>query len=122
MATDILEGVTPQDHMEEVKSVHCNACNLNIHYVYPSVQSHIKSRKHIKNREEYRMHIKKQSVHIASTILKNPTVSARYELYLKGENPFDTQDDQVDVTVESDDNAESEESDSEETAAMPTDE
>ncbi|XP_068095929.1 DBIRD complex subunit ZNF326 isoform X2 [Hyperolius riggenbachi] len=86
---DIMEGVTPDDHMMKVETVHCSACSAYVPALHSSVQVHLKSADHSKNKLAYKDQIKRESILTATSILNNPLVKARYELYLKGENPFE---------------------------------
>ncbi|XP_040215999.1 DBIRD complex subunit ZNF326 [Rana temporaria] len=87
---DIMEGVTPDDHMMKVETVHCSACSVYVPALHSSVQLHLKSTDHSKSKLAYKDQIKRESILTATSILNNPLVKARYELYLKGENPFET--------------------------------
>ncbi|XP_071984652.1 DBIRD complex subunit ZNF326 [Engystomops pustulosus] len=88
---EIMEGVTPDDHMMKVETVHCSACSVYVPALHSSVQLHLKSSDHAKSKLAYKDQIKRESILTATSILNNPLVKARYELYLKGENPFQTQ-------------------------------
>ncbi|KAM3915460.1 DBIRD complex subunit ZNF326 [Leptodactylus fuscus] len=88
---DIMEGVTPDDHMMKVETVHCSACSVYVPALHSSVQLHLKSADHSKSKLAYKDQIKRESILTATSILNNPLVKARYELYLKGENPFEVQ-------------------------------
>ncbi|XP_053549994.1 DBIRD complex subunit ZNF326 [Bombina bombina] len=97
---DALEGITNEDHMLRVEMVHCNACNIYVPGLRISVQLHLKSPQHLKNKATYREQIKRSSILTATSILSNPSVKARYEMFLKGENPFEGQE--TDVTADMD--------------------
>ncbi|KAM4641431.1 DBIRD complex subunit ZNF326-like isoform 2-T2 [Discoglossus pictus] len=86
---DIMEGTTPDDHMMKVETIHCSACNVYVPALHSSVQLHLKSADHSKSKLAYKDQIKRESILTATSILNNPVVKARYELYLKGENPFE---------------------------------
>ncbi|KAM8930576.1 DBIRD complex subunit ZNF326 [Pelodytes ibericus] len=92
---DIMEGVTPDDHMMKVETVHCSACSVYVPALHSSVQLHLKSADHSKSKLAYKDQIKRESILTATSILNNPLVKARYELYLKGENPFETQPEEM---------------------------
>ncbi|KAM9324119.1 DBIRD complex subunit ZNF326 [Gastrophryne carolinensis] len=92
---DIMEGVTPDDHMMKVETVHCSACSVYVPALHSSVQLHLKSTDHVKSRQAYKDQIKRESILTATSILNNPLVKARYELYLKGENPFENHPDET---------------------------
>ncbi|XP_069497868.1 DBIRD complex subunit ZNF326-like isoform X2 [Ambystoma mexicanum] len=86
---DILEGVSAEEHMMKVETVHCSACSAYVPALQSSVQQHIKSSDHAKSKLAYKELIKRESVLTATSILNNPIVKSRYELFAKGENPFE---------------------------------
>ncbi|XP_008107482.2 DBIRD complex subunit ZNF326 isoform X6 [Anolis carolinensis] len=89
---DVMEGVTPDDHMMKVETVLCSACSVYVPALHSSVQQHLKSPDHAKGKQTYKEQIKRESVLTATSILNNPIVKARYERYVKGENPFEVTD------------------------------
>ncbi|XP_062469105.1 DBIRD complex subunit ZNF326 isoform X1 [Pezoporus occidentalis] len=115
---DIMEGVTADDHMMKVETVHCSACSVYVPALHSSVQQHLKSPDHTKGKQAYREQIKRESVLTATSILNNPIVKARYELYVKGENPFEVNDQapeqQTEEEEKADEPAEAEEEEEEE--------
>ncbi|XP_074007576.1 DBIRD complex subunit ZNF326 isoform X2 [Numenius arquata] len=102
---DIMEGVTADDHMMKVETVHCSACSVYVPALHSSVQQHLKSPDHTKGKQAYREQIKRESVLTATSILNNPIVKARYELYVKGENPFEINDQAQEQQAEEEDKA-----------------
>lgn len=80
---DIMEGVTADDHMMKVETVHCSACSVYIPALHSSVQLHLKSPDHGKGKQAYKEQIKRESVLTATSILNNPIVKARYERFVK---------------------------------------
>lgn len=80
---DVMEGVTADDHMMKVETVHCSACSVYIPALHSSVQQHLKSPDHIKGKQAYKEQIKRESVLTATSILNNPIVKARYERFVK---------------------------------------
>ncbi|XP_076402990.1 DBIRD complex subunit ZNF326 isoform X2 [Peromyscus maniculatus bairdii] len=99
---DVMEGVTADDHMVKVETVHCGACSMYIPAFHSSVQQHLKSPDHVKGKQAYKEQIKRESVLTATSILNNPIVKARYERFVKGENPFEVQDHSQDQQIEGD--------------------
>ncbi|XP_029141656.1 DBIRD complex subunit ZNF326 [Protobothrops mucrosquamatus] len=89
---DVMEGVTADDHMMKVETVLCSACSVYVPALHSSVQQHLKSPEHGKGKQTYKEQIKRESVLTATSILNNPIVKARYERYVKGENPFEVID------------------------------
>ncbi|KAF7243522.1 hypothetical protein EYD10_10208 [Varanus komodoensis] len=84
--------VTADDHMMKVETVLCSACSVYVPALHSSVQQHLKSPEHTKGKQTYKEQIKRESVLTATSILNNPIVKARYERYVKGENPFEVSD------------------------------
>ena len=80
---DVMEGVTADDHMMKVETVHCGACSVYIPALHSSVQQHLQSPDHIKGKQAYKEQIKRESVLTATSILNNPIVKARYERFIK---------------------------------------
>ncbi|XP_069863718.1 DBIRD complex subunit ZNF326 isoform X2 [Dipodomys merriami] len=99
---DVMEGVTADDHMMKVETVHCSACSVYIPALHSSVQQHLKSPDHIKGKQAYKEQIKRESVLTATSILNNPILKSRYERFVKGENPFEIQDQSQDQQIEGD--------------------
>ncbi|XP_048207900.1 DBIRD complex subunit ZNF326-like isoform X2 [Perognathus longimembris pacificus] len=99
---DVMEGVTADDHMMKVETVHCSACSVYIPALHSSVQQHLKSPDHIKGKQAYKEQIKRESVLTATSILNNPILKSRYERFVKGENPFEIQDHSQDQQIEGD--------------------
>ncbi|XP_078502260.1 DBIRD complex subunit ZNF326-like [Lissotriton helveticus] len=139
---DLLEGVSADDHMMKVETVHCSACSVYVPALHSSVQQHIKSSDHAKSKLAYKEQIKRESVLTATSILNNPIVKSRYELFAKGENPFEIveqtgesvveettdandedneQNEEEDIDGENDENEEAEDADAAEDAAEDAD-
>uniref|UniRef100_A0A8C9QSJ9 DBIRD complex subunit ZNF326 n=1 Tax=Spermophilus dauricus TaxID=99837 RepID=A0A8C9QSJ9_SPEDA len=70
--------------------------------VMEGVTEHLKFPDHIKGKQAYKEQIKRESVLTATSILNNPIVKARYERFVKGENPFEIQDHSQDQQIEGD--------------------
>ncbi|XP_053549103.1 LOW QUALITY PROTEIN: DBIRD complex subunit ZNF326-like [Bombina bombina] len=107
---DVMEGITIEDHMLRVETVHCSACNIYVPALRISVQLHLKSSEHLKKKATYREQIKRSSILTATSIFNNPFVKTRYEMFYEvyleesGENPFESQE--TDVTADMDAGAE----------------
>ncbi|XP_034293078.1 DBIRD complex subunit ZNF326 isoform X2 [Pantherophis guttatus] len=97
---DVMEGVTADDHMMKVETVLCSACSVYVPALHSSVQQHLKSPEHAKGKQTYKEQIKRESVLTATSILNNPIVKARYERYVKGENPFEVTDQSAEQQAE----------------------
>uniref|UniRef100_A0A4W3HHF7 DBIRD complex subunit ZNF326 n=1 Tax=Callorhinchus milii TaxID=7868 RepID=A0A4W3HHF7_CALMI len=87
---DVLTGVTSDDQMKRVEAVQCAVCNTYIPFLFHSVQQHLKSNEHINSKKNYHDQVRRESLLTASSMLNNPTVKAKFDLFLKGENPFET--------------------------------
>lgn len=46
-----LLGVTADDHMMKVETVHCSACSVYVPALHSSVQQHLKSPDHAKGKQ-----------------------------------------------------------------------
>lgn len=46
-----LAGVTADDHMMKVETVHCSACSVYVPALHSSVQQHLKSPDHTKGKQ-----------------------------------------------------------------------
>ncbi|XP_069497866.1 DBIRD complex subunit ZNF326-like isoform X2 [Ambystoma mexicanum] len=80
---NMMEGITDEDHMMKVDSVHCVACSLYVPALFSSVQHHLKSPEHAKSKVAYKEQFERLSVLTATSILSNPAVKARYEQFAK---------------------------------------
>ncbi|XP_038600494.1 DBIRD complex subunit ZNF326 isoform X4 [Tachyglossus aculeatus] len=49
---DVMEGVTADDHMMKVETVHCSACSVYVPALHSSVQQHLKSPDHVKGKQD----------------------------------------------------------------------
>ncbi|KAG8132624.1 hypothetical protein E2320_010468, partial [Naja naja] len=74
--------------------------NVYVPALHSSVQQHLKSPEHAKGKQTYKEQIKRESVLTATSILNNPIVKARYERYVKGENPFEVTDQSAEQQAE----------------------
>ncbi|XP_056606731.1 DBIRD complex subunit ZNF326 isoform X2 [Triplophysa dalaica] len=84
----IMEGVTEDDYMRRMEVVYCSACDIYIPVVFSSVQQHLCSHTHLKSKAAYKDQLKRDSVVTAKAIINNDNVKVRYEMYMKGEDPF----------------------------------
>ncbi|XP_032884880.1 DBIRD complex subunit ZNF326 isoform X4 [Amblyraja radiata] len=89
LSKDVLMGVSSDDQMKKVEAVQCAVCNTYIPFLFHSVQQHLKSNEHINSKKNYHDQVRRESLLTASSMLNNPTVKAKFDLYLKGENPFE---------------------------------
>ncbi|XP_069088428.1 DBIRD complex subunit ZNF326-like isoform X1 [Pleurodeles waltl] len=119
---NMMEGITDEDHMMKVETVHCSACSVYVPALYSSVQQHLKSPDHAKSKLAFKEQVKKESVLTATSILNNPVVKARYELFAKGENPFEIVEQPQEPVVEENETQETNADFSEEAAGDFTEE
>ncbi|KAJ8357395.1 hypothetical protein SKAU_G00201890 [Synaphobranchus kaupii] len=94
--------------LSKVEMILCLACHTHIPAALISLQNHLQSSEHLKNKSEFTETQRRESVLSATSIMNNPIVKARFEKYLKlskkwsedrsllsgnpyekGENPFD---------------------------------
>ncbi|XP_062920745.1 DBIRD complex subunit ZNF326 isoform X1 [Mobula hypostoma] len=95
LSKDVLMGVSSDDQMKKVETVQCAVCNTYIPFLFHSVQQHLKSNEHINSKKNYHDQVRRESLLTASSMLNNPTVKAKFELFLKGENPFENPQEQL---------------------------
>lgn len=58
-----LAGVTADDHMMKVETVHCSACSVYVPALHSSVQQHLKSPDHTKGKQvRYGVLLKKEII------------------------------------------------------------
>ncbi|XP_030646933.1 DBIRD complex subunit ZNF326 [Chanos chanos] len=84
----VMEGVTEDDYMRKMEVVHCMSCDTHIPAIFGPVQQHLNSETHLKNKVLFKEQMKRDSVLTANSIINSPDVKARYEKYIKGEDPF----------------------------------
>uniref|UniRef100_UPI00398F3893 DBIRD complex subunit ZNF326 n=1 Tax=Pristiophorus japonicus TaxID=55135 RepID=UPI00398F3893 len=105
LSKDVLMGVAPDDQMKKVEAVQCAVCNTYIPFLFHSVQQHLKSNEHINSKKNYHDQVRRESLLTASSMLNNPTVKAKFDMFLKGENPFDNPHEQQQQQKETDEAA-----------------
>ncbi|XP_078264323.1 DBIRD complex subunit ZNF326 isoform X2 [Rhinoraja longicauda] len=94
LSKDVLMGVSSDDQMKKVEAVQCAVCNTYIPFLFHSVQQHLKSNEHTNSKKNYHDQVRRESLLTASSMLNNPTVKAKFDLFLKGENPFENPQEQ----------------------------
>ncbi|XP_051869188.1 DBIRD complex subunit ZNF326-like [Pristis pectinata] len=94
LSKDVLMGVASDDQMKKVEAVQCAVCNTYIPFLFHSVQQHLKSNEHTNSKKNYHDQVRRESLLTASSMLNNPTVKAKFDLFLKGENPFENPQEQ----------------------------
>ncbi|XP_041064073.1 DBIRD complex subunit ZNF326 isoform X2 [Carcharodon carcharias] len=94
LTKDVLMGVAPDDQMKRVEAVQCAVCNTYIPFLFHSVQQHLKSNEHTNSKKNYHDQVRRESLLTASSMLNNPTVKAKFDMFLKGENPFENPQEQ----------------------------
>ncbi|GCB62752.1 hypothetical protein scyTo_0011512 [Scyliorhinus torazame] len=75
---DVWMGVAPNNQMKRVGAAQSADCNTNIPFLFESVQQHLKSNEHINSKKNYHN----------LALVNNPTLKAKFDMFLKGENPF----------------------------------
>ncbi|XP_051982075.1 A-kinase anchor protein 8-like isoform X2 [Xyrauchen texanus] len=108
---DLTRELGMEQFMKKVEAAHCSACDVFIPMQYPLIQKHLKSNDHNYNRKGMMEQSKKSSLSVARSILNHNVIGKKLESFLKGENPFNNDQDPEDSMVmdvsESDLNSES---------------
>ncbi|XP_051559701.1 A-kinase anchor protein 8-like isoform X2 [Myxocyprinus asiaticus] len=108
---DLTREIGMEHFMKKVEAAHCSACDVFIPMQYTLIQKHLKSNDHNYNRKGMMEQSKKSSLSVARSILNHNVIGKKLESFLKGENPFNNDQDPEDSMVmdvsESDLNSES---------------
>ncbi|KAK7160974.1 hypothetical protein R3I94_003828 [Phoxinus phoxinus] len=92
---DLTRDLGMEHFMKKVEAAHCAACDVFIPMQYMLIQKHLKSSDHNYNRKGMMEQSKRASLSVARSILNHKVIGKKLESYLKGENPFNgNQDDQ----------------------------
>ncbi|XP_067296552.1 A-kinase anchor protein 8-like isoform X2 [Pseudorasbora parva] len=92
---DLTRDIGMEHFMKKVEAAHCSACDVFIPMQYMLIQKHLKSPDHNYNRKGMMEQSKRASLSVARSILNHKVIGKKLESYLKGENPFNgNQDDQ----------------------------
>ncbi|XP_058619920.1 A-kinase anchor protein 8-like [Onychostoma macrolepis] len=92
---DLTRDIGMEHFMKKVEAAHCSACDVFIPMQYMLIQKHLKSPDHNYNRKGMMEQSKRSSLSVARSILNHKVIGKKLESYLKGENPFNgNQDDQ----------------------------
>uniref|UniRef100_A0A9J7Z0I5 A kinase (PRKA) anchor protein 8-like n=1 Tax=Cyprinus carpio carpio TaxID=630221 RepID=A0A9J7Z0I5_CYPCA len=92
---DLTRDLGMEHFMKKVEAAHCSACDVFIPMQYTLIQKHLKSPDHNYNRKGMMEQSKRSSLSVARSILNHKVIGKKLESYLKGENPFNgNQDDQ----------------------------
>ncbi|XP_052402693.1 A-kinase anchor protein 8-like isoform X2 [Carassius gibelio] len=92
---DLTRDLGMEHFMKKVEAAHCSACDVFIPMQYTLIQKHLKSPDHNYNRKGMMEQSKRASLSVARSILNHKVIGKKLESYLKGENPFNgNQDDQ----------------------------
>ncbi|XP_061099491.1 DBIRD complex subunit ZNF326 isoform X1 [Conger conger] len=86
---ELSKAVVEEVCLSKVEMILCLACHTHVPAALVSLQIHLQSSEHLKNKSEFTETQKRESVLAATSIMTNPIVKARFDKYLKGENPFD---------------------------------
>ncbi|XP_051560141.1 A-kinase anchor protein 8-like isoform X2 [Myxocyprinus asiaticus] len=92
---DLTRDIGMEHFMKKVEAAHCTACDVFIPMQHLLIQKHLKSHDHNYNRKGMMELSKKSSLSVARSILNHNVIGKKLESFLKGENPFDmNQEDQ----------------------------
>uniref|UniRef100_A0A673N0W6 A-kinase anchor protein 8-like n=1 Tax=Sinocyclocheilus rhinocerous TaxID=307959 RepID=A0A673N0W6_9TELE len=92
---DLTRDLGMEHFMKKVEAAHCSACDVFIPMQYTLIQKHLKSPDHNYNRKGMMEQSKRSSLSVARSILNHKVIGKKLESYLKGEDPFNgNQDDQ----------------------------
>ncbi|XP_039511464.1 A-kinase anchor protein 8-like isoform X2 [Pimephales promelas] len=92
---DLTRDLGMEHFMKKVEAAHCAACDVFIPMQYMLIQKHLKSSDHNYNRKGMMEQSKRASLSVARSILNHKVIGKKLESYLKGENPFNgNQEDQ----------------------------
>uniref|UniRef100_A0A673J5L0 A-kinase anchor protein 8-like n=1 Tax=Sinocyclocheilus rhinocerous TaxID=307959 RepID=A0A673J5L0_9TELE len=92
---DLTRDLGMEHFMKKVEAAHCSACDVFIPMQHTLIQKHLKSPDHNYNRKGMMEQSKRSSLSVARSILNHKVIGKKLESYLKGENPFNgNQDDQ----------------------------
>ncbi|XP_016100317.1 A-kinase anchor protein 8-like isoform X1 [Sinocyclocheilus grahami] len=92
---DLTRDLGMEHFMKKVEAAHCSACDVFIPMQHTLIQKHLKSPDHNYNRKGTMEQSKRSSLSVARSILNHKVIGKKLESYLKGENPFNgNQDDQ----------------------------
>ncbi|XP_018610114.1 A-kinase anchor protein 8-like isoform X2 [Scleropages formosus] len=94
---DLTRDLGMEHFMRKVEAAHCAACNLFIPMQHHLIQRHLRSPDHNFNRRGMMEQSKRASLSVARSILNHKVISRKLELFLKGENPFNTNPDDQDL-------------------------
>ncbi|KAM7009247.1 A-kinase anchor protein 8-like isoform 1-T1 [Tautogolabrus adspersus] len=93
---DLTRDLGMEHFMRKVEAAHCAACDLFIPMQPHLIQKHIKSPDHNYNRKGMMEQSKRASLSVARSILNHKLIGKKLESYLKGENPFTGNQDELD--------------------------
>ncbi|XP_017263957.1 A-kinase anchor protein 8-like isoform X2 [Kryptolebias marmoratus] len=93
---DLTRELGMEHFMRKVEAAHCAVCDLFIPMQPHLIQKHIKSHDHNYNRKGMMEQSKWGSLSVARSILNHKLISKKLESYLKGENPFVGNQDELD--------------------------
>ncbi|KAL1281588.1 hypothetical protein QQF64_000391 [Cirrhinus molitorella] len=92
---DLTRDIGMEHFLKKVEAAHCSACDVFIPMQHALIQKHLKSSDHNYNRKGMMEQSKRSSLSVARSILNHKVIGKKLESYLKGENPFNgNQDDQ----------------------------
>lgn len=92
---DLTQELGMEHFVKKVEAAHCAACEMFIPMNFSALQRHIRTPIHNQNRRNMMENSKKTALAVARSILNNKLISEKLERYIKGQNPFAGEQDEV---------------------------
>ncbi|XP_040846363.1 A-kinase anchor protein 8 isoform X1 [Ochotona curzoniae] len=94
---DPFKGIGQEHFFKKIEAAHCLACDMLIPAQPQLLQRHLHSVDHNHNRRLAAEQFKKTSLHVAKSVLNNRHIVKMLEKYLKGEDPFTSEDPEMEA-------------------------
>lgn len=82
-----IEALQENDHMTRVEMLHCAACKDYVSISASSVQNHLRSQEHLRNKKEFELQQRRSCLVKAETMMKE--LKPQFEQFLEGRDPFE---------------------------------
>ncbi|KAM5170916.1 uncharacterized protein ACMZJ9_003731 isoform 2-T2 [Mantella aurantiaca] len=92
---DLTQDLGMEHFVKKVEAAHCAACDVFIPMNFSALQRHIRAPQHNQNRRNMMENSKKTGLAVARSILNNKVIGQKLERYIKGQNPFTEEQDEV---------------------------
>ncbi|XP_062336818.1 DBIRD complex subunit ZNF326 [Osmerus eperlanus] len=87
MDAGTLDSLFKKDHIRKVEMLHCGPCKVYISMSVSSLQNHINSQEHLRNKTVFKVKQKDDCLTKAKTMMKQLT--HQYAKFLEGQDPFE---------------------------------